>query len=312
MKAVKINSYGGPEVLEIKEALSSPTPLKNQIQVEVHAASINPYDVKIVSGLYKDYMPLEFPAVPGGDYAGVIASLGEGVADFKVGDKVYGSANVLSGGTGSFAEIAIANVKNSAHMPGSINFEDAAALPVVGSSVVQALEQHIKLKKGQKILIHGGAGGIGHLAIQLAKSIGAWVATTVDSDDVDYVKTLGADEIIDYKKQNFEVVLKDYDAVYDLVGGETTEKSFKVLKKGGVLVSMLGAPNDELAKKYGVTTVGQGTKTETANLTRVAELVDSGKMKVHVDKVFPLDEVKEAFAYQKENSPQGKVVLKIK
>ena len=312
MKAVHVNSYGGPEVLDIKDGLDSPSPEENQIQVEMHAASVNPFDVKVVSGMFKDHMPLKFPTIPGGDYAGVVSSLGEGVTDFKVGDKVYGSANVVNGGLGSYAEVSVANVKNSAHMPSTISFEDAAALSLVGSSAVQALEQHIKLKKGQIILIHGGAGGIGHLAIQLAKSIGAYVATTVSTDDVDYAKSLGADEVIDYKKQNFEEELSNFDAVYDLVGGETTEKSFKVLKRGGVLVSMLGAPNEELARKHGVTAVGQGTKTETENLTRVAELVDAGKIKVNVDKVFQLDAVKDAFAYQEENSPRGKVVLKIK
>jgi len=170
----------------------------------------------------------------------------------------------------------------------------------------------MQLAAGQKILIHGGAGGIGHLAIQLAKSIGAYVATTVGTDNATFAKELGADEVIDYKKQKFEEMLHDFDAVYDMVGGETTNKSFLVLKKGGILVSMLGQPSEELAKRNGVTVIGQNTKTQTKNLSRVAGLVDGGKMKVNIDKVFPLTEVKEAFTYQKINSPRGKVVIKIK
>ncbi len=311
MKAIQINSYGGPEVSELNDVVK-PFPKNGQILVEVYAASINPFDIKIRSGLYKEHMPIQFPATLGGDFAGVVTELGEGVDGFKVGDKVYGSANILNGGSGSYAEFATVNIANSAHMSKNVDFMEAAALPVVGCSAVQAFEQYFKLKKGQKILIHGGAGGIGHLAIQLAKSIGAYIATTVINDDLAFVKNLRADEVVDYQKQNFHEVLKDYDCVFDLVGGEVTNKSFGVLKKGGILVSMLGTPSEELAKKYGVTVVGQGTKTETANLTRVAELVDSGKMKVNIDKVFALDKVIEAFRYQEVKSPRGKVVLKIK
>ncbi|KKQ53385.1 MAG: Alcohol dehydrogenase, zinc-containing [Microgenomates group bacterium GW2011_GWC1_38_12] len=310
MKAVQVSSYGGPEVLAINEVVK-PEPKAGQILVEVYTASINPFDVAVMSGSLKDMMPIELPFTPGGDFAGVISEVGEAVADFALGDKVFGSANVVNGGTGSLAELAIANAANTGRMP-KINFETAAALPLVGSSVVQAIEEHMQLAAGQKILIHGGAGGIGHLAIQLAKSIGAYVATTVGTDNATFAKELGADEVIDYKKQKFEEMLHDFDAVYDMVGGETTNKSFLVLKKGGILVSMLGQPSEELAKRNGVTVIGQNTKTQTKNLSRVAGLVDGGKMKVNIDKVFPLTEVKEAFTYQKINSPRGKVVIKIK
>ena len=217
MKAVQINSYGGNDVLEVVD-VEMPTPKEDQIFVEVNAASINTFSVKIRSGMYKDHMPLSFPATLGGDYAGVIKSLGKGVTNFKVGDKIFGSANVLNGGSGSYAEVSVANSANSSNIPKSTDFLEAAALPVVGCSVVQAFEQHIKLEKGQKILIHGGAGGIGHLAIQLAKALGAYIATTVYTNDVEYAKGLGADEVIDYKKINFDKVLKDYDVVFDMVG----------------------------------------------------------------------------------------------
>ncbi len=312
MKAVQINAYGGSEVLQVNKNVATPLMGKNQILVAVHAASINPFDVKILSGMYKDMMPLSFPATLGGDFAGVVAAVGEKVINVVVGDQVYGSANVFNGGSGSFAQMAVANVANTARKPKNATFIEAAALPLVGASAIQALEEHIKLQKNQKILIHGGAGGIGHVAIQLAKAIGAYVATTVSTDDIQFVKELGADEAVDYKNQTFEKFLTDYDAVFDTVGGDTTNKSFNVLKKGGVLVSMLGQPDSKLAKEHEVTAIGQGTDTNFKHLTRLTELVDSDKIKIKVDKVFFLDQVKEAFEYQKQKHPKGKVVLKIK
>ena len=312
MKAVQIKEYGGNGVLEINANTSKPTLAKGQILVEVHAASINPVDWKIRAGYLKEMAPLAFPTTLGGDFAGVIVGVGDDIADFKVGDQVFGQAIVLNGGSGSFAEFVAANANNTAHKPQSINFIDASALPLAGSSALQALEDHIKLRRTQKILIHGGAGGIGHLAIQIAKVLGAYVATTVSAKDIEYVKNLGADEIIDYKTQSFEELLKDFDAVFDTVGGETTAKSFKVLKKGGIIVSMLGQPDMALAQKYGVIGIGQGTKTDTKHLDRLAKLVDGGKVKVHVDKVFPIEQVKEAFTYVQNSHPRGKVVLKIK
>ncbi len=312
MKAVQINAYGTNDVLEINENAPKPTPSKNQALIEVHSTSINPVDWKIRAGHMKDMMPLNFPATLGGDFAGVVTEVGEDVSEFKVGDEVFGSAIVLNGGSGSFAQFLAANVVNIAHKPKTVNFEEAAALPLVGSSAVQALEEHIKLKSGQKILIHGGAGGIGHIAIQFAKVLGAYVATTVSTEDVDFAKSLGADEVIDYKTQNFEEILKDFDAVFDTVGGKITDASFKALKKNGVIVSMVGQPNGDLAKQHGITAIGQGTDTNFKHLTHLAELVDSGKIKAQVDKVFTLEQVKEAFKYQEEAHPRGKVVLKVK
>lgn len=320
MKAVQINSYGGREVLEINENVPKPIPAKGQVLVEVHAASINPIDWKIRAGYLKEMAPLSFPATLGGDFAGKVIEVGEGVSEFKVGDEVYGSAIVLSGGSGSFAQVLAANTTNTALKPKNIDFTQAAALPLVGSSVIQALEEHIKLKNGQKILITGAAGGIGHIAIQLAKALGAYVATTVNTENMDFVKSLGADEVIDYKQslrpnglqtKAFEDVLKDFDVVFDTVGGETSDRSFKVLKKGGIIVSMVGQPNLALAEKYGITAIGQNTKTNTEHLNHLAELVMSGKIKVHVDKVFPLEEAKDAFKHLEEGYLQGKVVFKI-
>ncbi len=311
MNAVQINKYGGSDVLEINNNALKPSANKGQVVVEVYAASINPVDWKLREGYLKDWMPLEFPATLGGDFAGVVTEVGQGVSDFKVGDELYGSAFVLSGGSGAFAEFAAVNIASLAYKPKSVSFEEAAALPLVGASAIQALEEHIKLQTGQKILIHGGAGGIGSIAIQLAKALGAYVATTVSENDKEFVKGLGANEAIDYKTEEFELLLKNFDAVFDTVGGETTDRSFKVLKKGGIMVSMLGQPKQELAKQYRVTAIGQGTQTNTAHLTSLSEFVDSGKIKVHIDKVFSLMQVQEAFKYQEQVHHRGKVVIKI-
>jgi NADPH:quinone reductase-like Zn-dependent oxidoreductase len=309
MKAIQINQYGTNDVLEIND-IPSPVPKNGQVLVETYAASINPFDLKIRAGYLAKMAPLQFPATLGGDFAGVIKALGADVTEYKVGDEVYGSAIVLSGGSGSFAEELAANTKNISLKPKTASFEEAAALPLVGSSAIQALEEHMKLQKGQKILIHGGAGGIGHIAIQLAKTIGAYVATTVSTDDVDFVKTLGADEIIDYKNQNFEAVLEDYDAVYDTVGGETT-KSFAVLKNRGILVSMLGQLDPKIAKTKGITAINQNTSTNTQHLKRLAELVDSGGIKVSIEKIYSLSQIKEAANHQ-ELHPRGKLVVRIR
>lgn len=312
MKAAQINTYGGPEVIQIVENISNPSPKQGQMLVEVYAGSINPIDWKIRAGYLQKMAPIVLPFTLGGDFAGKVTKVGEGVSEFKIGDEVYGQAIILNGGSGSFAQYVAANRTNTALKPKSVDFVEAAALPLVGASAVQALEEHIKLAKNQKILIHGGAGGIGHVAIQLAKVLGAHVATTVSAEDMDFAKSLGADEVIDYKTQNFEKILKDFDAVFDTVGGKITDASFNVLKKNGVIVSMVGQPNEDLAKQHGVIAIGQGTNTNTSHLRRVAKLVDSRKLKVEIDKVFPLEQVKEAFKYQEEVHPQSKVVLKIK
>jgi len=311
MKAVNVTAYGGTESLEISQNASTPSLKEGQVLVKVYASSLNPFDVKIRQGIYKDSMPTEFPYIPGVDFSGVVKEVAEDVSEYKTGDEIFGSANIFSGGSGAFAEVAIAKVTNTANKPQKVDFIQAASLPLVGSSAIQALEEHIKLESGQKILIHGGAGGIGSVAIQLAKHIGAYVATTVSTDDIEFVKSLAADQVIDYKTEKFENILKDFDAVYDTVGGETTDRSFKVLKKGGVIVSMVGAPKEELAKEYEVAAIGQGTHTNREHLARLSELVDQGVIKAQVNKVFSIDEVKEAFEYLENGSPKGKVVLKV-
>ncbi|HSW96686.1 MAG TPA: NADP-dependent oxidoreductase [Candidatus Saccharimonadales bacterium] len=311
MKALQINMYGGIDVLEVKNDAPKPSLKENQMLVENHAASINPIDWKVRAGYLKDMVPLQFPVTLGGDFAGVVREVGGEVTDMKVGDEIYGQAPVLTGSSGSMAEYVAVNAANSAKKPTTIDFIESASLPLTGVSALEALEDHIKLQSGQKILIHGGAGGIGSIAIQLAKSLGAYVAATAGTDDIEYVKQLGADEVIDYKTESFEEKIKDFDAVYDTVGGETTDKSFQVLKHGGVLVSMLGQPKPELAEQYGVTVIGQMSEITNDRLNRLTKYIDMGKIKVHVDKIFSLDQAKEAFTYQEEHHPRGKVVLKI-
>lgn len=313
MKAAQYQRYGGPEVIEINENAPKPTAASGQVLVEVYAASLNPIDWKVRAGYFKS-MPLKFPVTIGGNFSGVITQLGESVSEFKVGNEVFGQALVLNGGSGSLAKFTASNVANTALKPKSINHVEAASLPLVGTSTIQALEEHIGLGKAgnKKILIHGGAGGIGTIAIQLAKYLGAYVATTVSTDDKEYAKQLGADIVIDYKNEKFEDMLKDYDAVFDTVGGDTTDRSFKVLKRGGVLVSMVGEPTKELAKKFNVTAIGQMTNTDVNHLKRLAELVDNGVIKPQVDKVFPLEQAREAFEYLEKSHPRGKVIVKIK
>lgn len=311
MKAAQFSSYGDPSVIIINEHAQEPVCKPGQILVANHGASINAFDFKLRLGYMQKMIPLQFPFTMGGDFAGKVIGVGDGVEGFAQGDDVYGQAIVLNGGSGSMAEIVAANVANSAHMPTSIHYLEAAALPLVGVSAIEAIEDHMHVHEGQKILIHGGAGGIGHLAVQLAKSLGAYVAATAKTQDREFVKNLGADEVIDYKTEKFQDMVKDFDGVFDTVGGETTTASFTVLKKGGVLVSMLGQPDQALAEKYGVTVIGQQTKTDRLHLEKLSELVDSGKLSVHVDKVFPFAKIQEAFTYQEQTHPNGKVVLQI-
>lgn len=312
MKAAQINKYGGSQVVEINKNTPKPTLSRGHILVEVHAAGINPIDWKIREGYMQQMVPLHFPVTLGGDFSGYVAEVGEGVSGFKKGDEVYGYAIVLSGGSGSFAEFVSAEAKATAHRPENINHVESAALPLTGVSAWQALVDNMGLSGGKKILIHGGAGGIGSIAIQLARHLGAYVATTVSARDIPYVKELGADEAIDYKNQSFADMLHDYDAVYDTVGGETYVKSFRVLRRGGIIVSMLEQPRSELIERYGVNAIGQLTHVNSERLSKLAELADKRVIKVHIDRTFPLEQAGEALEYLQKGHPRGKVVLKIK
>ncbi len=310
MKSAQINRYGGSDVIEINQNTPEPTLSSGKVLVSIKSAGVNPADWKIREGAFQQMIDLQFPFTLGMDFSGVIKQVGEGVSsDFKQGDEVYGQAGVINGGSGAFAEMALAKTESIANKPKRLSHVEAAALPLVGVSAWRALIENIGLSKGQRILIHGGAGGIGLIAIQLAKYLGAFVATTVNANDKVFVQELGADHVIDYMSQNFEDLLHDYDSVFDTVGGETYKRSFKVLKKGGIIISMLDQPNSELMNQYNVKAIFQFTQADRQRLTKLAEWVDQNNIRVNTDRTFLLDEADKALDYQKDVHPRGKVVL---
>lgn len=314
MKAVEINEYGDSSVMFVNNDKSLSTEAPNgKLLVDIKAAGINPIDWKIREGIMKQMIKLDFPITLGMDFSGIVKQIGNNtVSDLELGDEVYGQASVTTGGSGSYAEMAVANNDTIAPKPKGLTFEEASALPLVGVSAWQAIVDDMKLTNGQKILIHGGAGGIGSIAIQLAKKLGAFVATTVSPDDKQFVSELGADKIIDYKSQSFIDLLHDYDSVLDTVGGETYRKSFPVLSKGkGTLVSMLEQPDPHLMKDFEVTSMFQFTRVNREHLTKLAEWISANRIDIHIDRVFSLEESAEALDYVKELHPRGKVVLKI-
>jgi alcohol dehydrogenase len=315
MKSARIKGYGSTsDVIEIDQNTPTPNePSEGKVVVTVKAAGVNPTDWKLSEGYMQQIMPIQLPATLGWDFSGILEKAGTGVSDIKQGDEAYGQASVVFGGSGTFAEIALANADNIALKPKTLSHEEAAGLPTVGVTAWQALVDTIGLSKGQNILIHGGAGGVGSIAIQLAKYLGAYVATTVSEKDKQFVKSLGADEITDYKTQIFEDLLShDYEAVLDTVGGETYSRSFKVLKRGsGVIVSTLEQPNQELMEKFGVKAIFEFSQVNRERLTKLAQWVDQNNVHVNVDKTFPLDDAAKALEYQRNAHPRGKIVLAV-
>jgi alcohol dehydrogenase len=312
MKSAQINRYGSSEVIEINQNTPSPIISPSKVLVELKAAGINPIDWKIREGYMKQVISLQFPSTLGMDFSGIIKQIGEDISsNYKQGDEVYGQASVTNGGSGAFAEIALTNIENIALKPKSLSYIEAAALPLVGVSAWQALVENMRLSNGQKILIHGGAGGIGSISIPLAKNLGAYVTTTANSDDKQFVQDIGADKVIDYNTQSFEELLNDYDAVFDTIGGETYTKSFKVLKKDGIIVSMLEHPNSELMQHFGVKAIFQFTQVNNDRLARLAQWVDKNNLKINIDKTFILDEAAKALDYVKDVHPRGKIVLEL-
>jgi alcohol dehydrogenase len=311
MKSAQINQYGGSEVIEINQSTSEPTVSSGKVLVTIKAAGVNPADWKIREGGLQQLISLQFPSTLGMDFSGVIKQVGEGVipSEFKQGDEVYGQAGVVNGGSGAFAEMALTNKESIAHKPKRLSHPESAALPLVGVSAWWALVDDIGLSNGQKILIHGGAGGIGSIAIQLAKNLGAYVATTVSTNDKQFVQELGADIVIDYKTQSFEDLVHEYDAVFDTVGGETYRRSFKVVKKAGIIVSMLEQPDSELMNQYDVKAIFRFTQATRERLTKLAQWIDQNNIRVNVEKKFSLEKAGDALDYQKDVHPRGKVVL---
>jgi alcohol dehydrogenase len=311
MRAAQINGYGGKEVIQISADAPQPKIDEQHVLIEVHAASVNAIDWKVRAGYLKENVPLSFPATLGGDIAGVVNKVGGGVTSLKIGDEVFGQGHPL-GGVGTFAEFAPAPAATLAKKPASIDFNTAAAIPLTGVSAWQAIKEHIDLQPQQTILIQGAAGGIGSFAVQIAKALGGTVIGTAATEDVEFVRQLGADEVIDYKTQSFENEVKEIDAVFDTVGGETWIKSNQVLREGGVIVAMNGQTDESLAKQYSVRQIAQQTHVTPEKLEQLIKLVEDGKVNVAVDKVFALEETGEALDYVEHGKQRGKVVINMK
>src|SRR6266853_2317556 len=269
MKAVQIHAFGGPEVLQYEE-VPQPQPKANEILVRVHAAGVNPVDWKIREG----YLSATSPMIMGIDFSGVVESVGSGVTKYRRGDAVFGQ---VADASGSYAEYAVAMESDVARKPEALDHIRAAALPVAGLTPWQALFDTANLSAGQKVLIHGAAGGVGSFAVQFAKWKGAHVLGTASGSHVEQVRQLGADEVIDYRKTKFEEVARDVDVVLDTVGGETQERSWKVLKRGGVLVSLVQQPAAEKAAAQGARGFFIRQKASGLQLAAIADLVVKGK-----------------------------------
>lgn len=311
MKAAQIHDYGHADAVQIVD-INKPALSDDAVLVEVYASSLNPFDTVIREGYMKDMIPLTFPVTLGGDIAGVVREVGGNVSSVSVGDKVYGQANAVAGNSGAFAEFAVTAASQLAAAPVKLSFNEIASLPLVGVSALQGLTEHIAISKGQKLFIHGGAGGIGSIAIQIAKRLGAYVATTATGEGIEYVKSLGADQVIDYKSEDFAAVLNNFDAVFELAGGKEFDKTLKVLKKGGVAVSMIAQPNEDKTTELGVSAFSQSTHVNTERLEALTKLVNDGVITAHVDQVFSFSDIKAAFDARESGNVKGKIVLEIK
>lgn len=305
MKAVRIHTFGGPDVLRLEE-VPKPEPKPDEVLVRVYAASVNPVDWKIREG-HLGKIPL--PSITGSDFSGEIEALGAGVTDFRVGEDVFG---VIADDSGSYAEYAIAPLSKVTEKPPGLDHLEAAALPIASLTAWQALFDSANLQSGQKVLIHAAAGGVGHMAVQFAKWKEAHVIGTASGEHFEFVRQIGADEVIDYKKVKFDEVVKDADVVFDTIGGDTQERSWKVLKKGGVLVSIVAPPSKEAAAAHGVRGVFLISNAERKDeLAFIAELVASGRVKVHIDTILPLSEARKAQELSQHGHVKGKIVLRV-
>lgn len=333
MKVFLLNKYSKTEKLQLTEVVE-PTPKENEVLVQIHAASINQLDSKIKIGEFKLILPYKMPLILGHDVAGTIIKVGVNVKNFKVDDEVYSRPSDFKIGT--FAEFIAINESDVALKPKNISMEEAASLPLVGLTAWQSLVELGKIKKGQKVFIQAGSGGVGTFAIQLAKHLGATVATTASEKSFDFLKKLGADVLIDYKTQDFEKTLSNYDFVLNCQDTETLEKSLNVLKPNGKVISISGPPTPTFAaehhlpwfvkfattllsfkirskaKKQNVDYAFLFMSSNGKQLTEITKLVEAGIIKPVVDKVFPFQQTNDALAYVESGRAKGKVVIKIK
>jgi len=308
MKTIVMHQYGGPEVLRYEEA-PRPEPNDDQVLIRIMAASVNPVDVAIRSGKYAEYFHTTLPLIPGMDAAGVVEKVGSKIKKLKAGDPVYAFFTLR--GEGGYAEYALAEENEVAPKPGTISFEEAAAVPAVGSTAWQALIEAGHLQAGQTVLIHGGSGGVGHMAIQIAKARGARVIATASSASQDFMRKLGADQTIDYTKAKFEDAVKDVDLVLDAVGGETLERSYGVVKKGGTIVTIAGEPDQSALDAHGIRGVSISAAPKSETFAELTRLIEAGKLKPVVTKVFPLAEVAKAQEQIATRHTTGKIVLQV-
>jgi NADPH:quinone reductase-like Zn-dependent oxidoreductase len=305
IRMMRIHRFGGdlqPDDVEPSQ------PDASQVLIAVKAASINPVDFKIRSGKYPAVKEDRLPYTPGRDASGIVEQCGARAMAFKVGDEVFGMVGIRGGG---YAQKVVLDQDAITAKPPGIDHAHAAALVLAGQTAWQGLFRHGGLQAGQSVLIHGGAGGVGHFAIQFAKAKGARVLTTVSTDNVAFAKSLGADIVIDYKTQRFEDHASGLDMVFDLIGGETRERSWATLKPGGVLVSTLSAPDQKKAQKLGVRALHYGVEADGKELAEMAALVAAGKVKPHIEKTFPLDQAAEALAEVEKGHTVGKIVLRV-
>ncbi|MBP1206917.1 NADPH:quinone reductase-like Zn-dependent oxidoreductase [Duganella sp. 1411] len=332
MKALVLKRYNKAGKLEFAE-IARPIVGSDEMLVQVRAAGLNPIDNMIPTGAFKPLLKFELPAVMGNDLAGVVVQVGNRVSRFKVGDAVY--ATLFDLGRGSLAEYAVVPESAAALKPANLDFVQAAAMPMVALTVWQALKERMRLKPGQKLFVPAGSGGIGTMAIQLAKQFGATVGTTTSTANVELVRGLGADEVVDYKRQNFEETMKDYDAVLGTVRGDGLEKALRIVRPGSTVVSLIGPPDAAFARGRGMNFFmrfvfgllsrkiiglarGRGAgyafmfvRPDGAQLAEIGKLLENGSVRPVIDKVFPFTEAVEALAYLAQGRAKGKVVVRM-
>jgi NADPH:quinone reductase-like Zn-dependent oxidoreductase len=306
MKAIVAHEYGGPDVLHYEDA-PVPEPKENEVLVRIMASGVNPADPLIVSGKYAKEFGTHLPLVPGYDIAGVVVKRGAKITTLKIGDAVY--AYVLWGG--GWAQYAVATEGEAAQKPKSLNYVEAAAVPLAALTAWQALVDTAQLSAGRTVLIHGGSGGVGSFAVQIAKIGGARVIATASTPNQDLLKSLGADVAIDYTKTKFEDIAKDVDVVLDTVGGDTLERSYAITKKGGIVTSLRARPDQAELDKYGIRGAPIAVKPNATELAKIRDLIDQKKIKVVVSQVLPLTDAAKADRQAETHHTRGKIVLKI-
>ena len=308
MTAVRIHEFGGRDALKVEQA-PRPAPGTGELLVRVHAAAVNPVDWKLRKSGGRGWLDVKLPYTPGFDVSGVVDQVGAGVSRFKPGDAVFAMIDLRRGG--AYAEYAVVRESEAALKPAKASHVEAAGVPLAALTAWQALFDTAKLEKGQTVLVHAGAGGVGTFAVQLAKWKGAKVIATASKENHDFLKQLGVDQAIDYKTQRFDEIVKDVDVVLDSVGGQTTTDSFKVLKKGGILVSIVGDPSPERAQQTGVRAAAILVQPNAEQLERIARLIDEGHVKPIVSHEFPLKDVAKAHEQSETGHTRGKIVLRV-